>query len=75
MCSRTPGATCAAAGLNNEGYSGRVDLASEAIRLGRLLAALMPDEPEVHGWLALMQIHHARRKARFSGGELVLLED
>jgi RNA polymerase sigma-70 factor, ECF subfamily len=35
----------------------------------------MPDEPEVHGLLALMQIHHARRKARFSGEELVLLED
>ena len=35
----------------------------------------MPDEPEVHGLLALMQIHHARRKARFSGDELVLLED
>jgi RNA polymerase sigma-70 factor (ECF subfamily) len=61
--------------IYNEGHSARVDLASEAIRLGRLLAALMPDEPEVHGLLALMQIHHARRKARFSGGELVLLED
>ena len=35
----------------------------------------MPDEPEVHGLLALMQIHHARREARFSGQELVLLED
>jgi RNA polymerase sigma-70 factor (ECF subfamily) len=61
--------------IYNEGYSGRVDLASEAIRLGRLLATLMPDEPEVHGLLALMQIHHARRNARFSGEELVLLED
>jgi RNA polymerase sigma factor (sigma-70 family) len=61
--------------IYNEGYSGRIDLASEAIRLGRVLAALMPDEPEVHGLLALMQIHHARRKARFSGDELVLLED
>ena len=61
--------------IYNEGYSGRVDLASEAVRLGRLLATLMPDEPEVHGLLALMQIHHARRKARFSGEELVLLED
>ncbi len=62
----------------NEGYSDaptRIDLAREAIRLGRVLAALMPDEPEVHGLLALMQIHHARRKARFSGDELVLLED
>ena len=35
----------------------------------------MPDEPEVHGLLALMLIHHARREARFSGEELVLLED
>ena len=61
--------------IYNEGYSGRIDLAGEAIRLGRVLAALMPDEPEVHGLLALMQIHHARRKARFSGDELVLLED
>jgi RNA polymerase sigma factor (sigma-70 family) len=61
--------------IYNEGYSGRIDLAGEAIRLGRVLAALMPDEPEVHGLLALMQIHHARRNARFSGDELVLLED
>ena len=59
----------------NEGYSGRVDLAAEAVRLGRLLAELMPDEPEVHGLLALMLIHHARRAARFRGDELVLLED
>jgi RNA polymerase sigma-70 factor, ECF subfamily len=61
--------------IYNEGYSGRIDLAGEAIRLGRVLAVLMPNEPEVHGLLALMQIHHARRKARFSGEELVLLED
>ncbi|MBV9940600.1 MAG: RNA polymerase subunit sigma-24, partial [Solirubrobacterales bacterium] len=61
--------------IYNEGYSGRVDLAAEAIRLGRLLAQLMPDEPEVHGLLALMLIHHARRHARFAGQDLVLLED
>jgi RNA polymerase sigma-70 factor (ECF subfamily) len=59
----------------NEGYSGRVDLAGEAIHLGRVLAALMPDEAEVHGLLGLMLIHHARREARFVDGELVLLED
>jgi RNA polymerase sigma-70 factor (ECF subfamily) len=59
----------------NEGYSGRVDLAAEAVRLGRLLAGLMPDEPEVYGLLALMLIHHARRRARFSGPDLVLLPD
>jgi RNA polymerase sigma-70 factor (ECF subfamily) len=59
----------------NEGYSGRIDLAEEALRLGGLLAMLMPDEPDVHGLLALMLIHHARRGARFSGHELVLLSD
>ncbi len=59
----------------NEGYSGRVDLGAEAIRLGRVLAALMPDEPEAHGLLALMMIHHARRRARFAGDDLVLLDD
>ncbi|HTX31234.1 MAG TPA: sigma-70 family RNA polymerase sigma factor [Solirubrobacteraceae bacterium] len=61
--------------IYNEGYTGRVNLAGEAIRLGRLLATLMPDEPEVHGLLALMQIQHARRRARVSGEDLVLLED
>jgi RNA polymerase sigma-70 factor, ECF subfamily len=59
----------------NEGYSGRVDLAAEAIRLGRALAELMPDEPEAHGLLALMLLHDARREARFREGELVLLDD
>jgi len=61
--------------IYNEGYGGRIDLAAEAIRLGRVLAELMPDEPEVHGLLALMQIHHARRRARFAGEDLVLLAD
>jgi RNA polymerase sigma factor (sigma-70 family) len=61
--------------IYNEGYSGRVDLAAEAFRLGRVLATLMPDEPEAHGLLALMMIHHARRRARFSGEDLVLLDD
>ena len=59
----------------NEGYGGRVDLAAEAIRLGRMLASLMPDEPEARGLLALMLLHDSRREARFAGGELVLLED
>jgi RNA polymerase sigma-70 factor (ECF subfamily) len=59
----------------NEGYSGRGDLAAEALRLGRALVELMPDEPEVHGVLALMLLHHARRDARFADGELVLLAD
>jgi RNA polymerase sigma-70 factor (ECF subfamily) len=60
----------------NEGYGGRGELASEAIRLGRVLVALMPDEPEAHGLLALMLLHDARRQARFTpGAELVLLGD
>jgi RNA polymerase sigma-70 factor (ECF subfamily) len=59
----------------NEGYGGRGDLASEAIRLGRALTELMPDEPEVHGLLALMLLNDARREARFAYGELVLLKD
>ena len=59
----------------NEGYAGRGDLAAEAIRLGRALAELMPDEPEVHGLLALMLLHDARREARFRDGDLVLLAD
>jgi RNA polymerase sigma-70 factor, ECF subfamily len=53
----------------------RVDLADEAIRLGRQLAELMPDEPEVIGLLALMLAQHARAAARFdNAGELVLME-
>ncbi len=59
----------------NEGYGGRGDLAAEAIRLGRALAELMPDEPEVHGLLALMLVNDARHEARFAEGALVLLRD
>jgi RNA polymerase sigma-70 factor (ECF subfamily) len=59
----------------NEGYGGRGDLADEAIRLGRALVELMPDEPEVQGLLALMLVNDARRDARFADGELVLLRD
>jgi RNA polymerase sigma-70 factor (ECF subfamily) len=58
----------------NQGYAGADDLASEAIRLGRVLTALMPDEPEPAGLLALMLCHDARRAARAPDGELVLLE-
>jgi RNA polymerase sigma-70 factor (ECF subfamily) len=57
----------------NEGYGGRGDLAAEAIRLGRALAELMPDEPEVHGLLALMLMNDARSEARFADDALVLL--
>ncbi|GAB3865327.1 RNA polymerase sigma factor [Dactylosporangium cerinum] len=67
----------------NEGYAAssgdrliRDDLCAEAIRLGRLLHELMPDEPEVTGLLALMLLTEARRPARTGpGGELVLLRD
>jgi RNA polymerase sigma-70 factor (ECF subfamily) len=67
----------------NEGYSAtagdhlvRRELCDEAIRLGKLLGVLMPDEPEVLGLLALMLFHDSRRQARTSAeGELILLED
>jgi RNA polymerase sigma-70 factor, ECF subfamily len=62
----------------NEGYGDHEDragLAAEAIRLGRVLTALMPAEPEVAGLLALMLLHDARRQARFEGQDLVLLAD
>jgi len=67
----------------NEGYSASVgdalvreDLCAEAIRLGRLLTDLMPDEPEVGGLLALMLLTHSRRGARTApDGSLVLLPD
>jgi RNA polymerase sigma-70 factor, ECF subfamily len=59
----------------NEGYGGRGELAAEAVRLGRALAELMPDEPEVRALLALMLVNDARREARFADGEVVLLRD
>ena len=59
----------------NEGYGGRGDLAAEAIRLGRALAELMPDEPEVHGLLALMLVNDARADARFAEGQVVPLRE
>ncbi|MFJ7214271.1 RNA polymerase sigma factor [Amycolatopsis sp. NPDC098790] len=66
----------------NEGYSAsagpdllRPDLAAEAVRLARVLARLMPDEPEVLGLLALMLLQHARRATRVDGGRLVPLEE
>ena len=62
----------------NEGYGPppRAELCEEAIRLGKMLALLMPDEPEALGLLGLMLLHDARREARLdTGGELVLLED
>jgi RNA polymerase sigma-70 factor (ECF subfamily) len=64
----------------NEGYlpsdaEVRTDLSAEAIRQARVLATLMPDEPEVLGLLALMLLTEARRPARFAGGSLVVLPD
>jgi RNA polymerase sigma-70 factor (ECF subfamily) len=66
----------------NEGYSTssgdevlRAELCDEAIRLGRLLASLMPQESEILGLLALMLLIDARRHARVAGGDLVLLSE
>ena len=65
----------------NEGYGDpdRPGLAAEAIRLGRVLAVLLPAQPEVLGLLALMLLHDSRRETRFTGNEhdqdLVLLPD
>jgi RNA polymerase sigma-70 factor, ECF subfamily len=60
----------------NEGYSGRSELATEAIRLGRALAELMPDDPEVMGLLALMLLVESRGRTRTTpDGDLVLLAD
>ena len=59
----------------NQGYTDRDDLAAEAIRLGRLLAGLMVDEPEVYGLLALMLLHDSRREARVVDGRLVPLAE
>jgi RNA polymerase sigma-70 factor (ECF subfamily) len=59
----------------NEGYGGRGDLAAEALRLGRALADLMADEPEVHGLLAMMLLLDGRREARFRDGDLVVLAE
>jgi RNA polymerase sigma-70 factor (ECF subfamily) len=59
----------------NEGYSGRGDLAAEALWLGRALVTLLPDQPEAHGLLAMMLLNDSRREARFRAGEMVLLAD
>jgi predicted RNA polymerase sigma factor len=67
----------------NEGYSAtagedwvRPELCGEALRLGRVLAALMPDEPEVHGLVALMEFHSSRLRARTgpTGAPVLLLD-
>ncbi|HUA30373.1 MAG TPA: RNA polymerase sigma factor [Streptosporangiaceae bacterium] len=83
LSERTAGVLAVLYLLFNEGYSAsaggdlmRPDLSGEAIRLGRLLANLMPDEPEATGLLALMLLQDARSAARLDRrGELVNLED
>ena len=80
---RTPGVLGVLYLLFNEGYSAttgsdlvRQNLSAEAIRLARVLARLMPDEPETSGLLALMLLHDSRRSARLDAhGDLVTLED
>lgn len=59
----------------NDGYGRRGELVAEAIRLGRALTELMPDEPEAQALLALMLVNDSRREARFADGALVLLAD
>jgi RNA polymerase sigma-70 factor (ECF subfamily) len=80
---RTPGVLGVLYLLFNEGYSAtagadlvRQNLSAEAIRLARVMARLMPDEPEAAGLLALMLLHDARRVARLdAAGDLVTLDD
>lgn len=79
---RVPGVLAALYLIFNEGYAAtrgplvRTELCEEAIRLARVLAGLIPEEPEALGLLALMLLQHSRRRARTGpGGELVLLED
>ena len=79
---RLPGVLAVLYLIFNEGYSAssgplvREDLCGEAIRLGRILDRLMPDEPEVRGLLALLLLQHSRRDARTDdAGHLILLED
>jgi RNA polymerase sigma-70 factor (ECF subfamily) len=59
----------------NQGFTERDDLAAEAIRLGRLLADLLADEPEAYGLLALMLLHDSRRAARVVDGQVVPLAE
>ncbi|MEV0980081.1 RNA polymerase sigma factor [Streptomyces sp. NPDC049915] len=62
--------------IYNEGYAGDPELCAEAVRLGRLLAELMPDEPEVTGLLALMLLTESRRPARTdASGALIPLPE
>lgn len=59
----------------NAGYNEREDLAAEAMWLGRVLTALLPDEPDANALLALMLLHESRRRARIVDGTFVPLPD
>jgi RNA polymerase sigma-70 factor (ECF subfamily) len=79
---RVPGVLAVLYLVFNEGYKStsgpllRVDLCDEAIRVSRMLTTLMGNEPEAHGLLAMMLLHHSRRETRVdSSGEMILLED
>ena len=79
---RFPGVLAVLYLVFNEGYSAtsgalvRLDLCDEAIRLARVVVELMPGEPEARGLLALMLLHHSRRRTRTGdAGELVVLEE
>ncbi|MDX6254025.1 MAG: polymerase sigma-70 factor, subfamily [Frankiales bacterium] len=78
LAARTTGVLAVVHQQLHEGYSsvGRVELAAEAIRRGRVLARLTPDGPEVRGLLALMLLQHAQRAARVdANGDLAVLEE
>jgi RNA polymerase sigma-70 factor (ECF subfamily) len=83
LAERTPAVLATIYLIYNEGYLAteaedpiRGELCAEAIRLGRVLAALAPEEPEAHGLLALMLLHESRRPARTdAAGDLILLAE
>ena len=56
-------------------FNERTAVWTEALRLGRAVAELLPEEPEVHGLLAMMMLHDSRCRARVRDGQLVLLAD
>lgn len=82
LTARLPGVLAVVYLVFNEGYLAsagedpiRAELTAEAIRLGRILRALLPEEPEVAGLLALMLLTEARHRTRVAGGELIPLHE